>query len=498
MRGGVRERVSAFVRDTFERAHPLIRLSYLPRFVAWSFWTATTLKLEGRERIFWDNTWPVLGFLVPHLWFWGPALVWNTKRAGSLAMLFDSALTGFPVGLYYSSRTLPVVSLFVITTNAISVGGLRFLATNLAVVATSTTAVWWFITRHHPLARLGDLADAVQTLVLALYMCLSAFSMRAQAQRINAMRRELASSNDLLEARVQERTAALASTNAAISRFVPLEFLSALGHADVTTAKLGDVASREVTVLFADIRNFTAMSERLSPEATFRFLNECLSRMGPHIRAQSGFVDKYIGDAIMALFPGSPADAVRAALAMQAELRAYNAAHPSETPLAIGVGIHVGQVMMGTIGEAQRFEATVISDAVNLTARLETLTKQLGCTILVSDAVAAHLSEGERSCTRPLGTFAVKGKSEPVAIVEIFASDDVALREAKRASMPSLARALAYYTQDELVEALTLVGALAEACPDDGPMQWWLRRMQRELTEGGPASGHRIVRLDEK
>ena len=491
-------RVRAFVRETFERAHPLIRLSYLPRFVAWSFWGVTTWNIEGRERLPWDNCWVILGFLAPHFWFWSSALLWNTKRAGSLAMLVDSALTGLPVGLHWSSRTLPVVSLFVITTNAISVGGLNFLAVNLAVLATSTAGVWWFITRHHASARLGDLPEVIQTLLLAVYMSLSAFSMRAQARRINAMRGELESANDLLEARVQERTAALASTNAAISRFVPLEFLSALGHADVTTAKLGDVASREVTVLFADIRNFTAMSERLSPEATFRFLNECLSRMGPHIRAQAGFVDKYIGDAIMALFPRSPADAVRAALGMQAELRAYNEANPNEAPLAIGVGIHAGPVMMGTIGEAQRFEATVISDAVNLTARLETLTKQLGCTILISAEVAAALTNDERTFTRPLGTFAVKGKSKAVGIVELFESDPDELREAKRASRASLAQALVHYTQDELIEALTIVGELAEQTPHDGPIAWWQKRMQSELTNEGPPSGHRIVRLDEK
>ena len=160
----------------------------------------------------------------------------------------------------------------------------------------------------------------------------------------------------------------------------PIAFshLNELGHEDVTTAKLGDAASRHVTVLFADIRNFTSMSERMSPAETFAFLNACLSRIGPHIRANGGFVDKYIGDAIMALFPRDPSDAVRAAVAMQAEVRASNARHPERPPVAIGVGIHVGDVMMGTIGEAERFEATVISDSVNLTSSLDTLTKHLG------------------------------------------------------------------------------------------------------------------------
>lgn len=496
--GRVIARAKAFIRETFERAHPLIRLSYLPRFVALTFAAPALAQFENRAWTRFDTAYFTTALLAPHLWFFGSALFWNTQTAGRVAMLSDAVLNGVVVALYGGNQAFLGPFVVVTLSNAISVGGVPFMLQAGATLAVTAWVCQWALPAGFAAGRLSSAGELGTFLFLAFYMCLSAFSMRNQARRLNKMRSELASANDLLEARVQERTAALASTNAAISRFVPLEFLSALGHADVTTAKLGDVSAREVTVLFADIRNFTAMSERLSPEETFRFLNECLSRMGPHIRAQSGFVDKYIGDAIMALFPGSPADAVRAALAMQTELKAYNEAHPAEAPLAIGVGIHVGQVMMGTIGEAQRFEATVISDAVNLTARLETLTKQLGCTVLVSADVAARLSADERAFTRPLGRFAVKGKSEPVEIVEIFASDDDALRHAKSSSRTRLEQAIAYYTDDGIVEALTIVGELAEATPEDGPMQWWLRRLQRELAAGGLPSGHRVVRLDEK
>jgi class 3 adenylate cyclase len=284
----------------------------------------------------------------------------------------------------------------------------------------------------------------------------------------------------------------------ATKRFVPTEFLQALGHADVTTAKLGDAAVRDVTILFADIRNFTAMSERMSPEETFAFLNQCLSRIGPRIRANNGFVDKYIGDAIMALFPGDPVDAVRAAVEMQAEVSRSNDLLVEGTPLAVGVGIHKGRVMMGTIGEALRFEATVISDAVNLTARLETLTKQLGCSILISGEVAWYLPDDTMRLARPLGRFAVKGRSEPVDIVEVFATDRPHLCEAKQNSRHRLAQMLAHYKRNDLVEAIHIAGALHAECPDDGPIAWWFTRLQKELGTGGPSTGDGIVRLDEK
>ncbi len=303
-----------------------------------------------------------------------------------------------------------------------------------------------------------------------------------------------------LEKRVDERTAELASTNAAIQRFVPREFLHALGHDDVTTARLGDASSRNVTVLFADIRDFTALSESMTPEETFAFLNACLSRIGPHVRAQSGFVDKYIGDAIMALFPREPADAVRAAIAMQLEVVASNTRHPERQALAVGVGIHVGNVMMGTIGEAERFEATVISDAVNLTARLESLTKQFGCPVLISEEVYATLDREMRALTRRIGTFVVKGKSQPVTLHEVFASDADGLRAMKSRTRGRFESMLDAFANERVDTALAIARTLRDECRADGPADWWFMHLAKQSAGGDSALplARGVVWLDEK
>ena len=284
----------------------------------------------------------------------------------------------------------------------------------------------------------------------------------------------------------------------ATKKFVPAQFLHELGHADVTTAELGDAASRHVTVLFADIRNFTAMSERMSPEETFAFLNACLSRVGPHIRSNGGFVDKYIGDAIMALFPGHPSDATRATMAMQAEVAASNARHPERPPLAIGVGVHVGDVMMGTIGEAERFEATVISDTVNLTARLESLTKQLGCTVILTHDVFAALEEDLRAFTRRVGAFVVKGRAQAVTLYELFASDSPGLRDRKTRSTPLFDEMLAAHASGNTLRALDVAAELREACPEDGPAGWWFLRLTKECADDALPSSDGVVVLDAK
>ena len=332
------------------------------------------------------------------------------------------------------------------------------------------------------------------------YACASSFLIWGMAQQVRRRREELRDLSVALEQRVADRTAVLASTNAAIQRFVPREFLHALGHDDVTTAKLGDATARSITVLFADIRNFTSSSEGMSPEETFAFLNGCLSKLGPHVRAQSGFVDKYIGDAIMALFPREPGDAVRAAVAMQDEVRRSNELAPGRTPLAIGVGIHIGRVMMGTIGEAERFEATVISDAVNLTARLESLTKQLGCSVLISEDVYATLDAELRAHTRCLGTFVVKGKAQPVTLFEVFASDSEALRETKLQTRDRFEAMLDAFANERVDAALSIACELRDASPDDGPANWWFMRLVKESAAGEDAvpSSRGIVRLDEK
>lgn len=281
----------------------------------------------------------------------------------------------------------------------------------------------------------------------------------------------------------------------AMQHFVPKEFLQALGHTDITTARLGDATLKNLTVLFADIRDFTQLSESMTPAETAGFLNACLSRIGPHIRAHGGFVDKYIGDAIMALFPRSPRDAVNAAIAMQSEMAASRQFYSGGVPLWIGVGIHMGDVMMCTVGEEERFEVTVISDAVNLTARLESLTKLLKCPILISGAVEKHLTREVREFSRPLGSFAVKGKTQSVDISEIFITDNDELRKQKADRVDDFKHAQNLFRSGKTKEALKTLKALVKASPQDGPLSWWLKYVQ----ESGDSEGDRkVIRLDRK
>jgi predicted ATPase/class 3 adenylate cyclase len=211
----------------------------------------------------------------------------------------------------------------------------------------------------------------------------------------------------------------------ALSRFVPTEFLELLGKKSILNVELGDAVQREITVLFSDIRSFTTLSEQMTPEENFTFLNSYLSRVGPVIRQHSGFIDKYIGDAIMALFPGEPSDCLHAAVAMQRHVQAFNAvrAESGQKAIEIGVGLHCGKLMLGTIGEDQRLEGTVIADAVNIASRLEGLTKRYGAPVVVSEPTFERIGNPGRFHHRYLGEVQLRGRATNIGLVEVYESD---------------------------------------------------------------------------
>jgi len=207
------------------------------------------------------------------------------------------------------------------------------------------------------------------------------------------------------------------------SRYVSKDVFDQL-MSDPSKAGLGG-ARRSMTVLFSDIRGFTTFSEQGKPEAIVQQLNEYLSRMVHVVFEHRGTVDKFIGDAVMALF-GAPLDdpdhaehAVQAALAMLRELEALNRGWAAEgrPTLAIGVGVNTGDMVAGNIGAESIMSYTVIGDAVNLGSRLESLNKQYGTSVIISDATRERLRG--RYDIRALGDVVVKGKSQPVAIFEV-------------------------------------------------------------------------------
>ena len=242
---------------------------------------------------------------------------------------------------------------------------------------------------------------------------------------------------------------------AASARFVPREFLKFLKRESIVDARLGDSVQAEMTIMFADIRSFTSLSESMSPKENFEFLNSYLTRVGPVIRQYNGFIDKYIGDGIMALFPNGAEDAVQAAIEMQQQVTIYNKHRQNSgyKPISIGIGLHTGILMLGTICEAERMESTVISDAVNLAARVEGLTKLYGVGIVASVQTLCRLDDPQKYKCRFLDRVQVKGKQAPVAVFEIYDGDSEMTIELKAQTQTYFEQGIFFHYRQQFAQA---------------------------------------------
>ena len=269
-------------------------------------------------------------------------------------------------------------------------------------------------------------------------------------------------------------------------RFVPQDFLQLLGISDFSQIQLGDQIENKLTILFSDIRGFTTLSENLGAKGTFDYLNRYLNRMVKVIRKHHGFVDKYIGDAILALFPGGNNDAIQASLEMLVNLKKFNQEWEAEghPKTEIGIGLNTGIVILGTIGDKQRMETTVIGDSVNLASRLESLCKIYQTPLLISEHSLNGLDESLRPSTRFVDRIRVKGKFRPESVYEVFAHQSEELIQAKQNSREIFEKAIAYYHLKAIDQAQKLFEDCLQICPEDEIVSYYLKRCQAWFESG--------------
>ncbi len=286
--------------------------------------------------------------------------------------------------------------------------------------------------------------------------------------------------SDRKQAEVQgeQFTRELFQLNEAFSRFVPRQFLQSLAHKKITEIQLGESIEKKMSVLFADIRAFTTRSEQMTPEDTFKFINAYLRRMEPAIIENQGFIDKYIGDEIMALFEGSADDAVSAGVTMLKRLAEYNLTRqrPQRRSIEIGIGINTGNLMLGTVGGKSRIDTTVIGDTVNLGSRLQQLTKVYNVPLLISHYTVANLEEPMKYALRLVDRVQVKGKAQKVSVFEVFEADPPAEKQAKLETKPMFETALLDYYVGNIETARSNLKKCLQVNPMDRVVKVYLKR----------------------
>ncbi|NDD90946.1 response regulator [bacterium] len=314
--------------------------------------------------------------------------------------------------------------------------------------------------------------------------------LRAQLKLLEA-RSIMARVNEDLETKVGERTDELERLNRLFVQFVPHKIQERIR----STLKIepGIYHDARVTILFLDVRGFTTIAERVGPEKSVQLLGELFQRFVPMISRHHGYIDNFGGDSFMAVFEGadSARNAAEAAMGIQ---RLVFFLMDSKTQseiekIRVGIGINTGQVVYAAIGSDERMASTVIGDQVNLSARMEKLTKAFQCQILISSSTYSELPEKvrQRGC-RIVDNLRVRGRSEPVEVYELFSGDPDWILEKKREVLEVYQSAIGAYADRRFDEALLLFRECLKIYPQDAVSLEYVRRC-RYFLKARPEEG---------
>mmetsp|Transcript_36136 Transcript_36136/g.58418 ORF Transcript_36136/g.58418 Transcript_36136/m.58418 type:complete len:832 (+) Transcript_36136:228-2723(+) len=300
----------------------------------------------------------------------------------------------------------------------------------------------------------------------------------------------------------------------AYAKFVPFPLIKLLDKSSILEVQSGDYVARTLTVLFADIWQFTTISEGMSPRSVFDFLNTFLCAIGPVIRENGGIIDKYMGDGFMSIFTDASA-AIRTAVAMQKKLGDLNSRflgspryyredadtrdvdgrrlHWCSEEVKLGIGIHTGPLIVGCVGFEERMDCTVTSDSVNVASRLECLTRIFSSSIIISEETVHNARlDSQRSSShlrRYLGEVKVKGRNVPVKVHEIYTNDNDLRIAKKNLTKASFEQAVSKYSSGEWDRAQSLFLEVLEKDPEDEAARVYSQDCVKQITSGATCPG---------
>ena len=387
--------------------------------------------------------------------------------------------------------------------------------TIIVIIAFILFGIWmsFIISRRitHPLT---DLTGYITQFVSSNFTFVNTSETRLSSDEIgkltlnfNVMRDKIVEQLQFFKQKVDERTAELAEANEKLQkineankRFVPSEFLHFLNRESIEEVHLGDNVERKMTVAFSDIRGFTKFSEKMTPQENFDFINDYLQEIVPHVREHKGFVDKYIGDSVMALFDQGAEHAIDSSIDSLKSVRRFNAerAKLGKEPVKVGIGLHTGRLILGTIGEEERMETTVISDAVNTASRMEGLTAIYGGNILISKSVLDDLNGVDKYKIRYVDTVLVKGKEKAVEVYEVLNGLRDEQIELKVSYNDTFQQAIEGYRNQDFTLARDLFLQVIQTNEEDKAAALYLSRCDQIIQNGVPADWDATQRLTNK
>lgn len=282
-------------------------------------------------------------------------------------------------------------------------------------------------------------------------------------------------------------------------KFVPPAYLRRIAAKGLRSIRLGEADQQVVTILCCDIRGFTPLSEKLNPSQLIAFVNRLLERITRVVSGQGGVIDKFIGDAVLCIFEGadSAERAVASGVDMLRAVKSFNAEEnrPTEPMVQIGIGLHTGLVILGTIGSSERMDSTVLGLTVNLAKRLEEITKPLGVDMLISSQVAKRLPNSHNHRLRDLGEVWIRGSLTPLTVFEVYDQDPPELRNLKDRIEPILAEGLGLVRAGRLDAALTKLQEAQSISPQDSPLHLLIHSLKNALEQTQRLKGSPLLDL---
>jgi adenylate cyclase len=271
-------------------------------------------------------------------------------------------------------------------------------------------------------------------------------------------------------------------------RFVPPAYLRRIASKGLGAIRLGEADHQWVTILCCDIRGFTSLSEQLPPSQLIAFVNRLYERITRVVDERQGVIDKFLGDAILCIFEGvdSAERAVTCGTRMLTTVASFNheEGRSADHAIQIGVGLHTGPVILGTIGASDRMDSTVIGLTVNLAKRLEEATRLLGVDMLITDQVASKLPVGHGHQLRKLGEANLKGCSEPVGVVEVCDHDPPGVQHLKSQIKPFIGEGIALFKAGRFDAALSKFQSAQNIYPQDVPLRLLMASAKGALDRG--------------
>ncbi len=311
--------------------------------------------------------------------------------------------------------------------------------------------------------------------------------------RLNEMRSQAAQAEKCttIETKIKRQIETAWQINESLSEkfrlFVPEQLLCRIAPEGVESIQLGNAQETELSILFADIRDFTSIAEAQEARQTFVWLNGFFTQMSQAIAAQYGFIDKFLGDALLAVFdrPGYHAqDALTAGLMMRQSLQKFNAErdrYQLESPVNIGIGIHSGKALIGTLGASDRMDPTVIGDVVNTASRLENLTKIYGTSLIISETVVSQLNDTDLFHLRWIERATLRGKQRPLDVYEVVNLTPGMREPLKLLTQAYFEQGIKAYQQQDWVQSLAYFQQAIAQDPSDQVVAYYMESCRKQL-----------------